>query len=343
MAQPTAGDVFVSAPLTQVSLAYYQSQDAFIADKMFPVIPVNLQAGIVYEWDLEYVLKNGMKPRAEGTESEGIGSKLNQKPYACIVTALHKDISDQTRGNEVSALPDGQIVPSAINSDRNATNLLSQQAVQYREITIKTAAFGTSKWTGMPDQSGVSSAPSTNQFLQWDQATSDPTSDVTRWKQNMLLATGVEPRKMSMGRQVFDKLKTNQSIIDRLKFFGIPGQPTKVTLQALTQLFDLDQILVSSVVQLTSAEGATSGNQTKSFVIGKELLLYSTPDTPGLEMPSAGYTFAWAGLMGANAYGARIKKFRMEHLESDRIEIQQAYAQAQMSAPLGGYASSVVA
>lgn len=331
MAQPTSGDVFVSAPLTNVSLAYSQSQDAFIADRMFPLVQVQIQAGIIWEWDLAYILKNGMAPRGEGTESMGIGSKLNQKTYFCPVTALHKDISDQRRANET--MP--------INADRNATNQLTGQATQYREITLKAAAFKTSLWTGMTDQAGVSGAPGANQFKQWDQAASDPVQDVTTWKQNMLLATGVEAKRMSMGRQVWDKLKTNQSIIDRLKYFGVPGQPTQVTLNGVAALFGVEDILVSSVVQATSNEGAAT--LTTGFVIGKEVLLYSTPPAPDVDTPSAGYTFAWAGMMGANAYGSRIKKFRMEHLESDRVEIQQSFQQNPLSPPLGGYASAVVA
>lgn len=340
MAQPTAGDVFVNAPLTTVSLAYFQDQKVFIADRMFPVVPVQLQGGIIWEWDLQYILKNGMKPRAEGTESEAIGSKLNQKSYFCMVSALHRDISDQRRGNEVSALPDGKLVPSAINADRNATTQLTSQASQYREITLKGAAFGPNKWTGMPDQAGVSGTPAANQFKQWDQPASDPVKDVTTFKTKILLATGVEPRRLAIGRPVWDALKTNPAILDRLKFFGVPGQPTEVTQQAVAALFDVDTLLISSVVQITTPEGSKSPDN--QFVIGKEFVLYSTPDSPDVDTPSAGYTFAWAGMIGANAYGARIKKFRMEHLESDRIEIQQAYDQHLLSSALGGYASSVV-
>jgi hypothetical protein len=331
MPQPTAGDVYVNAPLTNVSLAYYQDQKAFIADRMFPVVSVAQQSGLIWEWDLQYILRNGMKPRAEGTESEGIGSKLNQKNYFAIVTALHKNISDQRRANEMAP----------INADRNATTQLSQQAVQYREITIKTAAFGTGKWTGMADQAGVAGVPGANQFKQWDQPTSDPVADVTAFKQTMLLATGVETNALAMGRQVWDKLKTNASIMDRLKFFGVPGSPTQVTLQAVATLFGVEEVLVSSVVQQTSNEGAAT--PVNGFVIGKELLLFARPPAPDVETPSAGYTFAWAGMMGANAYGARIKRIRMEHLESDRIEIQQAFDQKVLSPPLGGYASAVVA
>lgn len=341
MPQPTAGDVFVNVPLTNVSLAYYQSQDVYIADKMFPGIPVNLQSGTIWEWDASYILINGMEPRAEGAETRGIGSKLNQLTYATLVYGLHKDISDQRRANEVSVLPTGGIIQGAINADRNATTQLTAQAVQKREITLKASAFGTGKWTGQTDQVGVAGAPGANQFKQWNDPASDPVANITSQITTIGLKTGVFPKRMAMGRQVWDALKTNASILDRLKFFGVPGKATEVTLAAVAALFGVDDILVSSTIQQTSVEGAATA--VNAFVIGKEYVLYSTPPVPDIDTPSAGYTFGWVGYLGANAYGARMKKFRMEHLASDRIEIEQAYDQKLLAPTLGGYASAVVA
>lgn len=341
MPQPTAGDVFVNAPLGMVSLNYFQDQQVFIADKMFPLVQVNLQGGIVYEWDVNYILLNGMEPRAEGTESRGIGQKLNQKTYFAQLYALHKDISDQRRANESSLLPDGALVPSPINADKSATNLLSAQAVQKREITLKAAAFGTGKWTGMTDQTGVAGAPGANQFKQWSDPASDPVANVTSFCSTIQLATGIRPRRMAMGQPVWDALKTNPSIVDRLKFFGTPGSPTIVTQQAVAALFGLEDVLVSGVVQQTSNEGTAT--PVNGFVIAKEFVLFSTPPQPDIDTPSAGYNFVWTGYLGANQYGARVKKFRMEHLASDRIEIEQAYDQKLLSSALGGYASAVVA
>ena len=53
--------------------------------------------------------------------------------------------------------------------------------------------------------------------------------------------------------------------------------------------------------------------------------------------PSGGYIFAWKGLYGAGDQGSRVKSFRMEHLESDRIEGDMAFAMKQVGADLGCY------
>lgn len=331
MSQPTQGDVFVSAPLTNVSLFYSQSQSTYIADKMFPIVPVQIQAGIVWEWDLAYILKNGMQPRSAGAETAAIGSKLNQKTYSCLVVGLHQDISDQRRANET--MP--------INADRAATLTLSEQAVQYREITLKAKAFATGKWTGFADGTGVSGAPSTNQIRQWDNALSTPVKDVKTLSTALKLATGVRPTHIGMGQQVWDALTTNPDIIDRIKFSSNNTTPTIVSAEAVAALFGLQGILISDVVQATSNEGAAT--LTNGFVIGKEFVLFARPPAADIDTPSAGYTFAWNGYLGATAYGTRIKKYRLpESVASDRIEIEQAYDQNVMAPLLGGYYSTVV-
>lgn len=330
MSQPTPGDVFVSTPLTNISINYVADQSAAIADKMFPAVPTAIQAGIVWEWDLGYLLRNGVKPRAPNSESAGIGNKLNPKTYACVVEAIHHDIPDQRRANETSP----------IASDREATIQVTQQLWQKREITLKSKAFKTGLWTGMTDQAGVSGAPAANQFKQFDQTSSDPVATVRSQCKTIQLATGIRPNSMAMGQDVWEALMTNAAILDRLKFFGTPGNPTVVTMEAVAALFGLKQILVSAVVQATSNEGATL---TTGFIIGKEYVLFYVPDSPGIDTPSAGYTFTWTGYLGATQAGSRMKKFRMEHLGSDRVEGEQAYDQNPMATALGGYASSVVA
>lgn len=331
MSQPTPGDVFVSAPLTNISENYVADQAAAIADRMFPAVPTAIQAGIVWEWDLGYLLRNGVKARAPNSESAGIGNKLNQKTYACVVEAVHSDIPDQRRANETSP----------ISSDRAMTIQVTQQMWQRREITLKAKAFKTGLWTGQTDQAGVSASPGANQFLQFNQTSSDPIATIRAQCTTIQLATGIRPNTLAMGQQVWEAMMTNAAILDRLKFFGTPGNPTVVTTAAVAALLGLKEILVSAVVQATSNEGAAT--LTTAFVIGKEYVLFYVPDAPGIDTPSAGYTFTWTGYLGATQAGARMKKFRMENIASDRIEGEQAYDQNPMATALGGYASAVVA
>ena len=93
-------------------------------------------------------------------------------------------------------------------------------------------------------------------------------------------------------------------------------------------------------IENTAAEGASNSH---AFIGGKKALLAFSAPSPGLQVPTAGYTFSWNGFLGAGAQGGRIKKFRMEHLESDRVEIQMAFDQKLVSADLGYFWDTIVA
>lgn len=330
--QPSPGDVFVSRPLTEASLAYWQDDSAFIADQMFPGLGTPLQAGTVWEWDKTYFLRNEMEVRAPNAESAGAGLKLNSIAYAALVYALHHDIEEQRSGNELDP----------ISSDDAAVLLLTQQAKQFREITLKAKAFKTGLWVGNTDQVGVAAGPAANQFVQWNQAASTPIKNIADWQTLVKQNTGIRPNTLAMGRQVWDAVKTNPDIIDRIKFTSGNSNPTVVTRQAVAALFEVDNILISDVAKITTTEN-TAGTASYSFVIGKELLLFYRPQIAAKNMPAAGYTLNWTGYMGAAGNGQRIKRFYIPTQSTWRIEMEQAYTQMVCAPALGNYASAVVA
>ena len=97
--------------------------------------------------------------------------------------------------------------------------------------------------------------------------------------------------------------------------------------------------MVMDAIQNSALEGATASND---FIAGDHALLCYSAPSPGLMTPSAGYTFNWTGYLGGAA-GVQMKRFRMEHLESDRVEIQAAYDQEVISSSLGYFFPSVLA
>lgn len=329
--QPAPGDVFVSRPLTEASLAYWQDDDSFVADKMFPGLSSPLQAGSIWEWDRTYFLRNEMDVRGPNAESAGAGLKLNSVSYGLLVYALHHDIEEQRSANEIDP----------ISSDDAAVLLLTQQAKQFREIQLKSVAFGTGKWTGMTDQAGVSGSPSTNEFKQWNDSAATPVKNITDFSTLLKKSTGVRPNTLAMGRQVWDALKTCPDILDRIKYSSGNSNPALVTRQAVAALFEVNEILISDVAKVTSLEGAATA--TFDFVIGKEFVLFHKPRVAARNMPSAGYTMNWTGYMGATSAGARMKRFYIPTLATWRLEIEQSFVQKITSSALGGYASSVVA
>jgi hypothetical protein len=86
-----------------------------------------------------------------------------------------------------------------------------------------------------------------------------------------------------MGRQVWDALKTNPDIIDRIKFSSGNSNPTLVTPQAVAALFELDEILISDVAKHHVEREHDRHERTFGFVIGKELVLFYRPKRRGGE------------------------------------------------------------
>lgn len=330
---PTAGDVHVNRPLTNIVVAFMQSAEGFVADKVFPNIPVEKQSDAFYKYDRSDWTRSTMQKRAPGTESAGAGWKLTTDTYYADVWALHVDISDQTRSN----------ADDPLNLDRDATTFLAGQALLNREINFVTNFFASGVWT--TEVSGDASSPGANNVLHWSDDNSTPIADVASRATTMqTLAGGYRPNKLILGRQVWDKLKEHPDILDRIKYSSTNTNPTIVSKQAIAALFEVDEVLVMDAVQTTSAENpAFETGQTNALIGGKHALLVYAAPRAGILLPSAGYTFSWRGYTGASDMGQRISRFRLEAIRSDRVEAEMAYAQKKVAADLGVFFEGIVA
>lgn len=317
--QPSRADVHVDRPLTNISIAFMQSASSFIADRAFPVVPVTKQSDKYFTYDRGMFNRDEMKLRAPGSESAGATYKLSTDSYGCDVWALHKDVADQVRAN----------ADTPLQPDREATEFLTAKALIRKEKNFATNFFATGIWT--TEVTGVSGAPGANQFQRWDEAASTPIEDVREGARTMASLTGFRPNKMVIGRAVYDALLDHPDIVGRID----RGQTTGTAIvmrQNLAALFEMEEILVMDAIENTAAEGVTNSH---AFIGGKHALLLYAPVNPGLMIPSAGYTFSWTGFLGAGALGTRMKRIRMEHLESDRVEIEMAFDHKKVAADLG--------
>lgn len=326
---PTASDVHVNAPLTMISIAFLQNQDAFIADKVFPNIPVEKQADRFFTYDRGDFNRDEARVRAPGTESAGGDYRIDNTPtYYANVWAWHKDIPDQIRAN----------ADAPLNLDMEATEFVTTKLLIRKEAKFVSSFMTTNVWT--TDKTGAAS-PTTGQLYQWsDYTNSDPLTDVRAGMTVVHKSTGFRPNKLVLGQEVWDKLVDHPDIIDRVKYGQTAGKPAMVSKEAVAQILELEEILVGSAIYNSAAETVTNSH---AFITGKTaLLVYSAP-RPGLMTPSGGYTFSWKGMFGANANGLRISKFRDEKTKSDRVEGEMAFDQKLISANLGYFFTSIVA
>jgi hypothetical protein len=320
MPQPTRGDIHVNRPLSNMSIAYLQNEADYIATKVFPNIPVSKQSDRYFSYNKGDWFRTDAKVRGISQESAGSGYEIDNTPnYFCNVQALHKDVDDQLRANQ----------DDPINLDREATMFVTNGMALRRELDWAAKYFTTGVWTG--SSTGTDIVPSTL----WDASSSTPISDIRTQIGAMKKNTGKKANKLVLAEDVWLKLQDNADFLDRITI----TKDKIVTTALLAALLDLEEVLIAGAVRNTAVEGATTA---MNWINTKDALLVHAPKNPGIMTASAGYTFSWKGYLGASAQGTRIKKFRMEHLNSDRVEAEIAYDQKVVAADLGVFFNNTI-
>lgn len=100
--------------------------------------------------------------------------------------------------------------------------------------------------------------------------------------------------------KTFKNVKSEYTVLERIKYTGTQGAPADVTTQTLAQLFELDWVGIAGAIKST-AEEVVAGTDFTAVDIwevnatkGSALLFYGEPQ-PAIDSPSAGYVFNWKG------------------------------------------------
>lgn len=323
---PTMQNAHIDRALTNISVSYLQDASAFIADKVFPIVPVKRQSDVFYQYNKGDFMRDEAQVRGAATESAGGDYGVEaQEPYYCRKHAFHKDVTPEERAN----------YDEPLDADKDATDFVTQKMLIRREMQWASKYFKAGLWG--TEITGVADTPSTNQTIKWSAATSNPIKDVTEAGVKMAGETGYKPNTLVLSPYAFNALKNHDDILDRIKY----TQKGIVTADLLATLFEVENVYIAWSVVNSAAKGADAA---VDFIMGKHALLcYSNP-RPALRKPSAGYTFAWTGLEGAGAYGNRIVRLPMDllGLGTERIEGEMAFDQKVICKDLGVFFKDIV-
>lgn len=321
MPQPTRSQIHVNRPLTNISVAFVQSDLTFVARKIFKSVPVSKQSDLYYVFPRDQWFTDEMAVRAPASESAGSGYKVETDSYNCQVWALHQDIADQDRANQ----------DEAIDLDQNATQFLTHKYLLRSERLFVQKYFSASLWTG--STSGGDITPTTK----WDNASGNVVADVSAQMTAMQTKTGYRPNFMLVPQIVHDKIKENPDIKDRIKYVErVTGK--SFSNQNMADLLGVENYVIAGATYNSAKEGAT---KSMSMILNSDnaALYYSAPN-PGLKVPSAGYIFDWSGYIGAQ--GQQVSTMRAELLKADRVEIEAAFDMKQVASDLGVFFTDVL-
>lgn len=322
---PTKSQVHIDKALTNISVAYMQESTNFIADRVFPRIPVKKQSDVYFKYNKGDFFRDEAKVRGRASESAGGDYNIETAdPYYCRVHAFHSDVTEQDRAN----------FDDPLDADRDATDFVTQKMLIRREVEWASKYFAPGVWTteftGGATQDGTT-------VLKWTNPLSDPISTITNAAVKMAENTGYKPNKLVLSPYAYNALINHELILDRIKY----TQKGIVTTDLLATLFQVDEVLVAWAIVNDAAQ---EEDESMRFIMGKHALLCYANPRPGIKRPSAGYIFTWTGALGASAYGSRIYKLPMDMLGlgTERVEGEVAFDAKIVAQDLGIFFKDIV-
>jgi len=321
MPTPTPSDVHEDALLTQFSVATLQEPNSFVADKVFPRISVNNQTDKYATFTAADFLRSAMQRRGVAAASAGSSYTTSKSPYHTEDWSLHIDVDDKTVAN----------ADSVYSPYENATAYLTQMEMLKREEEWISNFFGTGIWT--TDKTGGTD------FTEIGDDTSDPIGFVSDYQEAVEDLTGLLPMDLVVNRRGANALRNHPDLVARISGGASSGSPAIVTMQNIAGVLGLDRIHVASAIRNTAQEGETASI---SRLAGNHALLCYVNPNPGPMQQTSGATFVWNRYIGSSE-GRRIKRWRDEDVESERIEINANWDQRVIGAGLGLFMSGFVA
>lgn len=324
------GTTHVDRYLTNFSERYIQDDRKFIAMRASTNVPVLKQSDLFQRYPRGYFLRDDAQPRPLGGRPVQTGYKIDQDTYLATEYALEHPIDDRLRAN----------TDDQVNLDENGTSLLTGKMLIKADRIWATKFFTTGKWS--QEFAGVASGPSTDEFLRFDQAGSDPIGVIDLYKDVMAQSTGFEPNTIVLGANVKRKLRLNDDIVDRIKY----TQTGVVSEALLAALFEVDNVMTAKAIYNAADETtADDGGEDFQWIVDADAMWmgYIAP-TAGLNSPTAIAHFGWNGLIPGqgNDFGGVITRGRDDRAYTDWIHSRMAFDIKQVSSDLGMFFTNVV-
>jgi hypothetical protein len=307
MAQPTNNALQAVDPvLTNMLLAYSQADNRFVADRVFPSVPVDFITSTYYLLTQKYWFADEAKVRAPGGPVARGGYGVETDTVTSLQYALGHIIPDENRANNQ--------VPMSL--ERMGAEWLAGQHLINRERRFAAAAMITGVW-------GTSNSSATK----WsDYAASDPIAAIKTAKRTISQATGMTPNQMVMGEIVADALENHPDLIDRIKYTQL-ATSTSVR-AAMAALFELE-FLVGKAIYNSANEGATASY---AAIIDDDCLVCYTKPGADMMTASAGKTFYWAP---GGGMGTAEPIWHDNQIKSDVLDSKQQNAHKITASNLG--------
>lgn len=311
---PGQDTVYVSRVLANVAVSQAQDLGNFVALQVYPRVPTQQPSGKYHQFPKGMWNKKFTGKRQENEEARLGGFNVIQNNYSCELYAVASDIGQLAQANQ----------DPAIRLRSRKTRWCVQQMYLQMEADWNTAFFASGALWGSVTTSYLTgnSTASATQVVFWNAATGVPLANTTTARTAVMKASGgFDPNTYVMGYAVFQALKTNPELLDRIKYTNDEA----ITAGIMARYFEVDRLLVCKAVIDTAEVGQTAS---QDFVMGSNALLCYVNPNPGTSDVdvTAGMTMIWEGLEGS-IQGMQVAEIPIPTRRSLRIELQMGYQQ----------------
>lgn len=263
-----ARDFHIDAFLSGFSLQY--RPEGFIADQIFPVVPVAKQSDVFAKIDKGNWFRSSVADRAPGTLANEINYTVSSDTYFCPNYALRHPVAVEAVQN--ADPPHAPLL--------RGTEFLADKHMLNYEIRVYDTVVG-----------GVGSVTTLAGTNIWsDFNNSDPMTDLEVAANAIQGTTGLEPNLCVMPRKVWQKVRRHPDIVQRV--FPGAGIGGTVNLQQFGDLIGVERVLLARTIKNTSTEGAAD---TFTDVWSTHVHLLHVKANPGLNTATFAIAPRWNG------------------------------------------------
>lgn len=285
---PLISQVKYDPLLTSISIQYQPAPDGYLADSVMPPVPVARESASFWVYDKSRFDAPDSK-RAPRSDYNRVDWNPTTDNYLTQQYGLEGEIDDQERKNAAAPL----------DLDVDTTEIVTDMVLNAREKRITDLVLSTGTITQNTTLAGTS---------QWSDNTSDPLGDMKTGRTTIFDATGYRPNRVAMGYKVFETLKLHPDIKEIIKY----TERAIVTAALLAAVFEVDEVLVGSILRRTSKAGQTD---VLADVWGKDALMFYAESTPSLKRATFGYQLREEEL--------RVFRYREDKRDVDVIRVTE--------------------
>ena len=303
---PQPKDMYADKQLTNVSVKFSNrlNEMGFLADKIFPIVNVDKDTGIYFEFDKANLRVPSNTKRTGRARASEVDYDIIERTYGPLDDhAVEHFISRRVLDNY-----DQPLEPRS-----NAVEMLTEVMQLEKEEALATTLSDTAVLTQNTTLSG------TAQFS--DYTNSDPFLKIQTGIDAVNLNSLRMPNTMFMGYEVWSKLMNHPDLIERIKYQGL-GMVTKETFLKLFSDSGITNLWVGNTKKNSAKEGQADS---LGYVWGKHLWLAYVEPNAKLEAPTLGYTLS-------RRNGREVERWPEAGVKGEFVSVADYYQQKTISA-----------